>query len=85
MKRIRIIVFSAAVLLACIQAITAYAYTERNLLTGKYSKEDVGQMLIRNQKWVPYPDYSDRSGWDALFGDLKGTYVKLGEQYLDYD
>ena len=66
MKRIRIIVFSAAVLLACIQAITAYAYTERNLLTGKYSKEDVGEMLIRNQKWV--------SNWENNTWTMTGKY-----------
>ncbi len=72
-------------MLACLQAVTAYAYVPRNYLTGKYSKEDVRHMLIQDQKWVPYPAYSDRDGWDSFLGDLKETYIQLGEQYLDYE
>ena len=85
MKRIRTIICAAGALLACLQAVTAYAYVPRNYLTGKYSKEDVRHMLIQDQKWVPYPAYSDRAGWDAFLGDLKETYIQLGEQYLDYE
>lgn len=37
------------------------------------------------QKWVPYPDYSDRAGWDKLLGDYKEKYIRKGESYLDYE
>ena len=34
------------------------------------------------QKWVPYPDYSDRASWDKLLGDYKEKYIRKGESYL---
>ena len=38
-----------------------------------------------DQKWVPFPEYSDRSGWDKYMGSLKETFIKKGEEYLNYE
>ncbi len=37
-----------------------------------------------DQKWVPYPAYTDRAGWDHLLGVNKSELIKLGEEKLDY-
>lgn len=63
----------------------AYAYTERNLIASKASKDDLKQMLVTDQKWVPYPAYADRAGWDALLGSKKDYYIKRGEKALKHD
>ena len=47
------------------------AYTERNILQSKATEAQLKDMLITNQKWVPYPAYTDRAGWDKLLGGLK--------------
>lgn len=65
-------------------AVNMLAYTEKNLLVQKADIESLKGMLIMNQKWVPYPQYTDRKGWDTLLGDSKADLIKDGEKYLNY-
>ena len=37
-----------------------------------------------NQKWVPYPAYTDRAGWDELLGTNKENLIRAGEKMLNY-
>ena len=41
-------------------------------------------MLVLNQKWVPYPRYTNRAAWDSLFSDSKQQMIRNGEKYLNY-
>lgn len=41
-------------------------------------------MLLPTEEWVNLPGYSDREGWNALFGDTRDTFIKRGEAKLDY-
>lgn len=66
-------------------AVNTFAYTEKNLLVKKADIESLKNILIMNQKWVPYPQYNDRKGWDNLLGDSKADLIKDGEKYLDYN
>lgn len=72
-----------SVLLSCLLLRTE-AYTERNLLQKQADIAKLKDVLILNQQWVPYPSYSDRTGWDNLLGDVKNELVKRGEKRLDY-
>jgi hypothetical protein len=65
-------------------AIQSYAYTERNLLTKEADISKLKEMLIMEQKWVSYPDYADRAGWDKLLVENKQPLIKAGEKYLGY-
>ena len=78
---IRKILF-AALLLAV--AFNARAYEERNIIKNAATKDQLKQYLVMDQKWVTYPAYTDRQGWDKIFGDLKDFYIKRGEERLDY-
>lgn len=62
----------------------AHAYTERNLLQKRIELKSLEKALVMNQKWVPYPVYTDRGGWDKLFGADKDALIKLGEKKLNY-
>lgn len=42
------------------------------------------ELLVMNQKWVPFPDYNDREGWDDLLGENKDAVIKRGEGRLRY-
>ncbi|MFA6702245.1 MAG: heparinase, partial [Dysgonamonadaceae bacterium] len=61
------------------------AYSEKNLLQKAATAEQIKSALILNQKWVPYPNYKDRSGWDKLMGNFKSEYIQKGEQALNYN
>lgn len=79
MKRL-IILFSTISLLA----FNTYAYEERNLLQKAVTLDALKEMLVLNQRWVSYPNYTDRAGWDALLGDSKDAYIKQAEKYQNY-
>ena len=71
-------------LLTVCTALPVAAYEQRNLLTGTNPKGDKGLQLLPPAKWVPFPAYTDRSGWDSLTGELKEDFIKTGERWLDY-
>ncbi len=79
-KQIFLVVFS----LALLSLGKVYAYTEKKLLEQKTTVEGLKSMLTMNQKWVPYPAYNDRAGWDNILGDNKAELIKLGEEKLNY-
>ena len=62
-----------------------HAYEKRNLLQNEANFEKVKSALVMGQKWVPYPNYSDRSGWNVFLGNYKEEYIRKGEAYLDYE
>lgn len=63
---------------------STFAYTERNLLQKQAGLNYLKDVLVLNQQWVTYPDYSDRDGWDAFLGTFKDDYIRRGEKLLDY-
>lgn len=63
---------------------SAHAYEERNLLQKEADIERLKETLVLNQKWVPYPSYSDRAGWDNLTGAQKEELIGKGEKALAF-
>lgn len=70
-------------LLACFTA--AQAYEKRDLLQKKAGIPQLKSSLILNQKWVSYPDYKDRNGWDQLTSGVKDEIISKGEAALNYE
>ena len=64
-----------------------YSFTQaqKNLLVSHGDKAAVQEALLPVDRWVSYPKYSDRSGWDKLTGENKWEIIKQGEQYLSYE
>ena len=57
---------------------------ERNLLAGNFNLETISEALVPDQKWVPYPAYTDRNAWEQLLGDNKDDLIRRGERQLNY-
>ncbi|MDO4949362.1 MAG: heparinase II/III family protein [Bacteroidales bacterium] len=70
--------------LLLVMALQGSAYTERNILQAKATEAQLKQMLIPNQKWVSYPAYTDRAGWDRMFGSWKAGFISQGEVALEH-
>ena len=62
----------------------SYGYTERNLLQKQADVNRLKEMLITQQKWVKYPAYTDREGWNAFLGKYKDEAILRGEKLLNY-
>lgn len=65
--------------------LSAHAYKERNLLQKAADPSTLEKVLVTDQKWVRYPQYTDRNGWDLLVGENKSFFVEQGEQFLNYE
>jgi len=59
------------------------AYEERNLLRSRADEAKLKTVLVPDQKWVPFPAYSDRAGWDELMGEWRDEFIKRGENALN--
>ena len=64
---------------------SVFAYKEHNFLGKMTDVNGLQSMLVMNQEWVEYPDYSDREGWDQFLGHYKEQYISDGEKHLEYN
>jgi len=62
----------------------SYAWEKRDLLRNATSLSSLKEQLVLNQKWVTYPSYSNRKGWDDFTGSAKESIIKRGETALNY-
>ena len=63
---------------------SASAYVERNMLRNQADEAKLKTVLVPDQKWVPFPAYNDRAGWEKVMGSWKETFIERGEKALDY-
>ncbi|MFV0329131.1 MAG: heparinase II/III-family protein [Dysgonomonas sp.] len=75
------------VLIFCLLFIclSAHAYKERDLLQKVAALSKLENVLITDQKWVRYPQYTDRNGWSQLVGENKNFFIEQGEKLLNYE
>lgn len=64
--------------------LSAGAYQERNLLQKQTDLQTLTNWLVMDQKWVSYPDYTDRQGWNKFLGDNAAYCIEQGERSLNY-
>lgn len=62
-----------------------WAYEKRDILQRTATEEQIRSYLVTDRQWVPYPDYSDRAGWNRLLGDTRETLIREGEKQLGYN
>lgn len=57
---------------------------KRNLLSGTFSQQDVERLLIQDDSWIPFPDYSDRAAWERIPEAKRKNYIAHAERYLNF-
>ncbi len=63
----------------------ASAQQEQNLLSSKYSLQELQRTLIPQAQWKPFPSVDDRARWARADSKMMASYIANAEQYLDYD
>lgn len=63
----------------------SHAHEYRNILQQKVNVTGLKDVLVLDQKWVKYPVYADREGWNSLTGDFKNEIIQNGEKVQDYE
>lgn len=57
---------------------------QRTVMMDAYRAAGPGAFKVGGD-WFPYPAYSDRDGWDRMFGEMKAEAIKDGEKRLDFE
>ena len=63
----------------------AKAYEKRDLLQKQTDISRLKTNLIFNQKWLGYPEYKNRNGWDQLTSGVKSEIIGKGENALNFE
>lgn len=58
---------------------------KKNLLSGKFSKEEFKNLLIPQAKWEPFPKLADRNGWAKADPGMMQAFLKEAERYINYN
>jgi len=58
---------------------------ESNLLSGKYSREELQRLLISQQQWTPFPHITDRTAWSRADDTIMKAYLEKAESYIHYE
>ena len=72
-------------LVSCILATSALGYEARNLLSGYWDPEKISEIILSPGEWSPYPSIGEREAWEGLPGDLKGAFIRAGEEALEFE
>ena len=57
---------------------------DKNLLSGKYSPDELRTALIPQSRWIPFPKISDRDGWAKADQAMMESIREKAEAYIDY-
>src|SRR5258705_12829339 len=57
---------------------------KKDLLSGKYTQEQLKSILIPQSKWIPFPKLNDRSSWAKADQEMMKAYVKAAEKDINY-
>ena len=57
----------------------------KDLLSRKYTMLELQSILIPHDQWVPFPKIDDRAGWAKADQAMLQSYIKMAEQYMDYE
>ena len=64
-------------------SLSAYAQTP-DLLSGKFTKDELKKVLVPQAQWAPFPKRDDRAGWAKADPVMMQAYLRKAESYLNY-
>ena len=57
----------------------------QDLMSGKYSRQQLSEILVPNQEWRPFPKIMDREGWSQADKEMMEGYLEKANTLLDYE
>jgi len=58
---------------------------DQNLMSGKYSAEQLKAIIIPQAKWMPFPAISNRSEWAKADASMMKAFLQKAETYINYE
>jgi hypothetical protein len=54
-------------------------------MSGKYSRQQLSEILVPQQEWQPFPKLMDREGWSKADQAMMAGYLEKANTLLDYE
>src|SRR6187397_1704497 len=70
--------------LLVILALVCQLPAQQNLLSGKYTKDELTTTLIPQSKWTPFPRLNDRTAWSKADQEMMKAFLKAAEPNINY-
>ena len=58
---------------------------QQNLLSGKFTADELKNKLIPQANWIPFPKPDDKAGWSKADPEMLAAILKEAESYLNYE
>ena len=58
---------------------------QQNLLSGKFTADELKNKLIPQANWIPFPKPDDKAGWAKADQEMLAAILKEAESYLNYE
>ena len=71
------------ILLLLLYTLPSQGQTQK-LLQNLSSQEDLQTYIQPKDRWIKYPQYTNRSGWSTLLGKDRNKIIRQAEKYLNY-
>ncbi|MEK7397796.1 MAG: heparinase II/III family protein [Candidatus Poribacteria bacterium] len=55
------------------------------MLSQKFPEEKLRNILIKKDKWHPYPTVEERDDWDAIRESIRNAHIVRGEKMISYE
>ena len=65
-------------------SIATVAQQEQNLMSSKFTPQELQKVLIPQAKWTPFPRLNDRAGWAKADASMLDANLKSADEYLEY-
>ena len=75
----KIIVFAGLFAVFCAAA------QHQNLLSGKYTSDQLRTFLVPRSQWTPFPKITDRAGWAKADQTMLKAFYDKGLTYINYE
>lgn len=77
--------FKRTIFNVVISVVSCYSLAQsQNIMSEKYTLQELENILISYEEWIPFPKITDRDGWAKADIDMMSAYIKEAERYLNY-
>jgi hypothetical protein len=56
----------------------------QDLISGKFTKQELSEALIPHLEWKPFPKLTDRAAWSKADQEMMKSYLETANSYIDY-
>jgi hypothetical protein len=74
-----------ASLILCMSIAVTFAEGHRNILSGRFTVNDVSAIILPTDRWHPFARAGEREAWETIAPEVRLAHIKAAETFLHCD